>query len=88
MCYWCWKGGGTGCPIIGDNVTIDPGCKIFNEITIADDIRIGANSVVNKSFDEKGITIAGSPAKKIGEAYVNKPVCTATFELEKRMKSQ
>jgi serine O-acetyltransferase len=52
-------------PSIGDNVYIGPGAKIFGSINIADGIAIGSNSVVNKSFDEKGITIAGIPAKKI-----------------------
>lgn len=52
-------------PIIGDNVYIGPGVKIFGDIEIANDIAIGANSVVNKSFLEPGITIAGIPAKKI-----------------------
>ncbi len=55
------------CPTIGDNVFVGPGVQIFGTITIADDIAIGANSVVNKSFLEKGISIAGSPAKKISE---------------------
>lgn len=52
-------------PTIGDNVWIGPGVKIFGKIHIADGIMIGANSVVNKSFDEPNITIAGNPAKKI-----------------------
>lgn len=54
-------------PKIGDNVYIGPGVKIFGDISIADNIAIGANSVVNKSFYEKGISIAGAPAKKINE---------------------
>lgn len=54
-------------PIIGDNVYIGPGAKIFGPIRIADDIAIGANSVVNKSFEEPNITIAGVPAKKISD---------------------
>jgi len=41
---------------------INPNC--FGPI-IADGIVIGANSVVNKSFTEENITIAGVPAKKI-----------------------
>ena len=53
------------CPTIGDNVFIAPGAQIFGSITIANGITIGANSVVNKSFLEEGITIAGAPAKKI-----------------------
>ena len=50
---------------IGENVWIGPGVKIFGKINIADGIMIGANSVVNKSFNEHDITIAGVPAKKI-----------------------
>lgn len=52
-------------PIIGDNVWIGPGVKIFGKIKIADGIMIGANSVVNRSFLEPNITIAGIPAQKI-----------------------
>lgn len=44
---------------------IGPGAKIFGDIFIADNIAIGANAVVNKSFYESNITIAGVPAKKI-----------------------
>lgn len=54
-------------PKIGNNVYIGPGAKIFGDIEIADGIAIGANSVVNKSFIEKGIGIAGVPAKKIND---------------------
>lgn len=52
-------------PRIGENVWIGPGVKIFGKIEIADGIMIGANSVVNKSFQESDITIAGVPAKKV-----------------------
>jgi serine O-acetyltransferase len=54
-------------PQIGDNVYIGPGAKLFGDIKIADGIAIGANSVVNKSFLEQNITIAGIPAKKVSE---------------------
>lgn len=52
-------------PVIGDNVDIGFGSVVIGDVFIADDIIIGAGSVVNKSFYEKGITIAGIPAKKI-----------------------
>jgi serine O-acetyltransferase len=55
------------CPTIGDNVFIAPGSQIFGQITIANGIAIGANSVVNRSFLEEGITIAGAPARKISD---------------------
>lgn len=53
-------------PTIGNNVYIGPGAKLFGQIEIADGIAIGANAVVNKSFWERNISIAGVPAKKIG----------------------
>lgn len=62
---------GVSAPQIGNNVYIGPGAKIFGDIVIADNIAIGANSVVNKSFYEKGISIAGVPAKKINNKGTN-----------------
>ena len=58
-------GGEELAPQIGNNVFIGTGAKIIGNIEIADNIAIGANSLVNKSFTEPGITIAGNPAKKI-----------------------
>ena len=52
-------------PNIGNNVDIGVGAKIIGDITIADDIIIGAGAVVTRSFREPGITIAGIPAQKI-----------------------
>ena len=54
-------------PKIGDNCYIAPGVKIFGDITIASNIIIGANAVVNKSFFEESICIGGVPAKKISD---------------------
>ena len=54
-----------GAPKIGDGVYIGPGAKIFGDITIGDNISIGANAVVNKSFMTPNISIAGVPAKQI-----------------------
>lgn len=52
-------------PILGNNVYIGPGAKLYGPITIANGCIIGANSVVNKSFTEKGSIIVGAPAKSI-----------------------
>jgi serine O-acetyltransferase len=54
-------------PKLGNNVYIGIGATIFGSIEIADNIAIGANSVVNRSFTEPGISIAGIPAKKISD---------------------
>jgi serine O-acetyltransferase len=56
-------------PQIGDNAFIGPGARIFGKIEIGDNVAIGANSVVTKSFTESNITIAGVPAKKILSKY-------------------
>lgn len=65
-------------PVIGNNVYIAPGVKIFGDIKIADGIVIGANSVVNRSFLEPNITIAGVPAKKISNNNSEKHLLNAT----------
>lgn len=59
------NGKDTKAPKIGNGVDIGVGAIIIGNIELADNIIIGANAVVNKSFSEKGITIAGVPAKKI-----------------------
>ena len=65
----CTTIGGTNgidkAPIIGDNVYIGTGAKIIGDIKLGNNIAIGANSVVNKSFTINDITIAGVPAKQI-----------------------
>lgn len=54
-------------PRIGNRVFIGTGARLIGDIEIADDIVIGANAVVTKSFLEPGITIAGVPARKISD---------------------
>lgn len=49
-------------PVIGDNCFIGPGAKLFGKIIIGNNVAIGANAVVNKSFGDN-VTIAGVPAK-------------------------
>jgi len=61
------SGGKSDAPTIGDNVYVGPGAKIYGGIKLTNNIAIGANAAVNKSFLEEGILIAGVPAKKIKE---------------------
>ncbi len=58
-------------PLIGNNCYIAPGAKIYGGIVIGDNTGVGANSVVNKSFPEGNITIAGAPARKISDIGPN-----------------
>lgn len=67
-------------PIIGDNIFIGSGARIIGNIEIADNIAIGANAVVNKTFKEKGITIAGIPAKKISNHNSHQNLCVTLKE--------
>lgn len=66
------SGGSLEAPIIGDNVYIAPGVKIFGNIQIGNNIAIAANSSVGKTFIEENILIAGSPAKRIKEVEIKK----------------
>ena len=50
-----------GVPKIGNNVHISHGVVIFGEITIGDNVVIGANAVVNKPVPDNAI-VAGVPA--------------------------
>ena len=52
-------------PVIGNNVFIGTGAKIIGDVSIADNVAIGANAVVVKSITEPGTTWAGVPARKI-----------------------
>lgn len=54
-------------PVIGSNSYIGPGAKIFGCVQLENNIMIGANCVVNKSFSGDNLTIAGVPAKVVNE---------------------
>lgn len=57
--------GSSKAAIIGNNVYIAPGVKIVGNVTITDDVAIGAGAVVVKDILEPGTTWGGVPAKKI-----------------------
>ena len=59
--------GDSKAPSIGNNVFISTGVKILGNITIADDVAIGANAVVVKDIATPRTTWGGVPAKKISD---------------------
>ena len=63
------SGGNPQAPIIGNNVYIGPGAILFGNIKIADNITIGANATVNKTFEKQHVVLAGSPASIVKEGY-------------------
>ena len=59
------KGFNDRAPIIGNNVYIAPGVKIYGSIEIADGCTLGANAVVNKTCLIKNAILVGCPARII-----------------------
>ena len=51
------KGEKRGCPVIGDNVYIGPGAKLFGKIKVGNNVRIGANAVVYKDIPDNAIVV-------------------------------
>lgn len=56
---------GEGAPVVGDHVDIGAGAKILGFITLGDNVKVGANSVVIKDVPANK-TAVGIPAKVTG----------------------
>lgn len=54
-------------PKLGKGVVVGVGAVILGGIKIANNVAIGANSVVTKNILEEDIAVAGVPAKKISD---------------------
>ena len=59
------RGNSDRVPRLGNDIVIGLGVTIVGDVTLANGSAIGANTVVNKSFTEENIAIAGVRAKKI-----------------------
>ena len=46
-----------GVPVIGDNVYIAPGAKIFGKIKIGNNVKIGANAVIYKDVPDNATVV-------------------------------
>jgi serine O-acetyltransferase len=71
------SGGVSGAPIIGDNVYIGPGAKIYGAIRIADNIAIAANAAVSRSFLNSNMMIGGVPARELKELDIKQIIKNA-----------
>jgi serine O-acetyltransferase len=47
-----------GVPVIGDNVYIATGAKVFGKISIGNNVKIGPNAVVHKSIPDNAIVVS------------------------------
>lgn len=76
------RGGSKGVPVIGDNVYIGPGAKLFGAIRVGDNVAVGANCVVVEDVPDNAV-VFGVPARIIGYAgsagYVNRIDYAAHF---------
>ena len=54
-----------GKKIIGNALYMGTGSKIINDVKIGDNVSVGANAVVDKSFDTNNILLCGVPAVSI-----------------------
>ena len=54
----------TESPNIGKNCYFSPGCKIFGDITVGDNVIVASNAVVTKNI-ESNVTVGGVPARVI-----------------------
>lgn len=59
-----YRGKRAGVPIIGDNVYIGPGSRIFGRINVGNNVAIGANAVVNIDIPNNAV-VGGVPCKII-----------------------
>ena len=61
------RGKRPGTPVLGDNVYLGPGAKVFGGITIGKNVAVGANCVVAKDVPDNAVVV-GSPARAISQA--------------------
>lgn len=51
-------------PEIGDGLDLGIGAKIIGGVTLGNNVTVGANAVVTRSYSEDGITLVGIPARE------------------------
>ncbi len=72
-------GGSHKSAVIGDNCYLGSGAKVIGEVSIADNVAVGAGAVVTKDITEPGTTWAGVPARKISDRDSRSNLCKSLF---------
>lgn len=67
-------------PVLGDNVFLGSGARLIGDISIADDVAIGAGAVVVKSIDESDTTWGGVPARRLSGSGSRSNLNAALFD--------
>ena len=50
-----------GAPVIGDNVYVAPGAKLYGRIKVGDNVRVGANTIVDRNVPENALVQVARP---------------------------
>ena len=58
------RGEGRGAPVIGDDVYIAPGARLFGPIRVGNNVKIGANAVVHDDIPDNAVVVL-APGFKI-----------------------
>ena len=74
-----WGGVKSCVPVLGDFIFIGPGAKLFGDIKIGNEVRVGANAVVNKSVSDR-MTVFGCP--QIEKYFTKKHITIASTDFE------
>jgi len=51
------RGKRRGSPIVGNNVYIGPGAKVFGKIRVGNNVKIGANAVIYKNIPDNAVVV-------------------------------
>lgn len=73
------QGDQRGTPVIGDNVYIAPGARLFGRIRIGDNVKIGANAVVHTDLPDNAVAVL-DPGFRIVSYKGNQPVVAVPSE--------
>ncbi|WP_442873665.1 hypothetical protein [Corynebacterium sp. SCR221107] len=52
-------------PTLGNNVLLGAGARVIGKVSLADNIKVGANATVVKSCYIEGATLVGVPARAL-----------------------
>jgi len=58
------QGENRGCPVIGDQVYLGAGAKVFGKIVLGNNVKVGANAVVHKNIPDNAVVVS-DPGFKI-----------------------
>lgn len=64
-------------PVIGDDCFLGPGACVLGAVTLGNNVKVGANAVVTRSFAEDNLTLAGVPAKVLSSTEARPAAYTA-----------